>query len=555
MDSQVFNVSIIIVLSVLNLFTIYYSLTHKSERLHKLFLCSAISIFLYGIFYLIYSFPIPISLKLHSMNLQLIFGLLCGTLNLLMIFEFYGFDGIFESKYLYLLFSVIVVLIIGAITNPWYHLLSAAVTYNNTVNVIAQSGINIVRGPLTLLVYVYSAIIYTIIILFSAFKFPKLKGNFSYLIILLIPFVAIAAFILSIIGFTGFNLIFLSSVIINLLFFIAIFFTNTFDAYQLSWKTFVEHTPIGLIFVDVNGMVINYNPKFKSMFNLEMDIKHIPVDELNISDELLDYYKSVSFEKFLFKNDMIEGGDFNWMQISRNEVVENGKKLGDIFIFDDVTKQYEYEQSLIKSDAKKTVLIKDVHHRVKNNLQIINSYINLEERFNDDPDKVLKDTKSRIASLSLIHETIYNEKEMDYISIKEFFNDFDTKLKGLMEHANIEFINEFEDLTIYIDNLTPLVLLVNELTTNSFKHAFSSSEDNNIVYKSLKSYEEDGFTKAKFHYKDNGKGLDDDFDVSKSKQLGFVIMKSLVSQLGGEYEVFNDDGFNFVMTFPIQKGE
>ena len=127
----------------------------------------------------------------------------------------------------------------------------------------------------------------------------------------------------------------------------------------------------------------------------------------------------------------------------------------------DVTSQVEYEKAIVKADAEKTVLIKEVHHRVKNNLQVITSFISLEERFRkSEPERIIEITKNRINALALIHETIYNENDMDYITIKPFLHNFDEKLASL-SHLDIDFVNDFEDLTLSIDIVTPLALMIN----------------------------------------------------------------------------------------------
>lgn len=216
----------------------------------------------------------------------------------------------------------------------------------------------------------------------------------------------------------------------------------------------------------------------------------------------------------------------------------------------DVTSQVEYEKAIVKADAEKTVLIKEVHHRVKNNLQVISSLISLEERFKTDSDIIIDITKSRINALALIHETIYNEEDMNYINVRQFIGEFDEKLKSLATYPDISFINEIDDWTLPVNSVTPLVLMINELTTNSFKYAFKE-DDVKEIFKSIHLYNDNGIRMAKFHYRDNGKGLDEGFDIDSSRSLGWTIIKSLTAQLDGEYELFNDNGFNFVLKFPI----
>lgn len=132
------------------------------------------------------------------------------------------------------------------------------------------------------------------------------------------------------------------------------------------------------------------------------------------------------------------------------------------------------------------MLLKEVHHRVKNNLQIIASYMNLEEKFyGDDYKRIVDDTRMRIESLALIHETIYNETEMDVMNIKGFSNAFDNHLKNISHHE-IEFISDIDDINLPINLVNPLVLLTNELTTNSIKYDFTENDEEKIIHKTIK---------------------------------------------------------------------
>lgn len=139
---------------------------------------------------------------------------------------------------------------------------------------------------------------------------------------------------------------------------------------------------------------------------------------------------------------------------------------------------------------------------------------------------------------------------MKCVSIKQFIEQFDELLESISPDPDISFINEIEDLNLNMDEITPIVLIINELTTNSFKHAFTPGKHEEI-YKSVSKIEKDGKKYYRFHYKDNGPGLPEDFDIDSSDSLGWSIIKALSAQLDGEYELFNEDGFNFVLEFPL----
>ncbi len=320
-----------------------------------------------------------------------------------------------------------------------------------------------------------------------------------------------------------------------------------------------EAAAISVHYMDAEGIhhwtpatyrIIEREPRLEDKYtNIITDLAS-PEDQ-KLHKEMWDKLKP---NEFLGAHDLkitLENGKVKDLQVDTRKFYDKeGNFIQQSAYAMDVTEARKHERELIKADAEKTVLIKEVHHRVKNNLQVISSLISLEERFKTDSDIIIDITKSRINALALIHETIYNEEDMNYINVKYFIGEFDEKLKSLATYPDINFINEIDDWTLPVNAVTPLVLMINELTTNSFKYAFKE-DDVKEIFKSIHLYEDNGIKMAKFHYKDNGKGLDEGFDIDSSRSLGWTIIKSLAAQLDGEYELFNDNGFNFVLKFPI----
>jgi two-component sensor histidine kinase len=218
----------------------------------------------------------------------------------------------------------------------------------------------------------------------------------------------------------------------------------------------------------------------------------------------------------------------------------------------DISESVKREEDLKKIINEKTVLMKEFHHRVKNNLQILSSFLNLEEKFNkNEPEKIIQDIKSYIESLALIHEKAYSSENVGYVNVKGFLEDINSKLCSLFSKANVEFdilINE--DIFILIDILTPLSLIVNELTINSIKHAFISDNDVKKICNSL-HINENGI--CEFIFKDNGIGLPEDFDTNTLGSLGWTIITALSSQLDGTFSVIDTKkGAGFKFNFPIE---
>ncbi len=197
---------------------------------------------------------------------------------------------------------------------------------------------------------------------------------------------------------------------------------------------------------------------------------------------------------------------------------------------------------------KQNTIIKEVHHRIKNNLQILNSFINLEKKvYSDNPGLVIDHMQSRINSLAVLHSQTYESMDYESINLKESIYEQDESLKPLLDpHNTIKAIRDIpQDLYLPISTVTPILLLINELTTNAVKHAFKNVEDRKI-FKTVKLLDNGD---CEFIFKDNGVGLKNKGNNPDS--LGFTIIKSLTSQINGKLEINVDNGTEFKITFPI----
>lgn len=211
----------------------------------------------------------------------------------------------------------------------------------------------------------------------------------------------------------------------------------------------------------------------------------------------------------------------------------------------DVTDEYEKENELkvLLNDQK--VLIKEVHHRVKNNLQIILSLLNLELRFHDgDYEWILNKTRNRISTMATIHQQVYDSSDSAHVDALKCTEVCLQKLFG-SDNSNIKFHLDVESHDLSMDKAIPFSLILNELAMNSINFAFKENEEGNFyvkfgVYDDM--YELDIW--------DDGVGLPEGTDIKNPKTLGFTIIKSLISQLDGEYnELPLSKGFGIKIIF------
>lgn len=197
---------------------------------------------------------------------------------------------------------------------------------------------------------------------------------------------------------------------------------------------------------------------------------------------------------------------------------------------------------------EKEVLIKEIHHRVKNNLAVISGLLEMQSWTleNEEAKKALDESKLRVLAIAKIHENLYQNKNLGRIDFESFLNELKEGIVSVM-HTNRDVKVEIEVRSglIRVDQAIPCGLIINELVTNSFKHAFKDQEEKTIAIKFIED--------AKYlnlSVQDNGKGVDKDLLEVTTSSLGISLIKSLSTQLDGELIVENNNGALFKLKIP-----
>ncbi|MDR9416215.1 MAG: histidine kinase dimerization/phosphoacceptor domain -containing protein [Gracilimonas sp.] len=218
-------------------------------------------------------------------------------------------------------------------------------------------------------------------------------------------------------------------------------------------------------------------------------------------------------------------------------------------ILEDITKEKEYQEQLENSVKEKEVLLSEIHHRVKNNLAIIAGLIELQKSGVDDDSTsiILNETQNRIYSISEVHELLYNTDSFTDITFEQYAIKLIERIQRMYrsDDKKVDINYDFEPIKININQAIPLGLLLNELVTNSFKHAFAGKEKGSI-YVSLQKEED----KIKVVYRDSGVGFDKKI-FTESKTLGITLIKTLISQLEADYTLSSANGFSFTFYFKL----
>ncbi len=219
----------------------------------------------------------------------------------------------------------------------------------------------------------------------------------------------------------------------------------------------------------------------------------------------------------------------------------------------DITNRKSAEEDIKTSLKEKEVLLREIHHRVKNNMQVISSLLNFQSKHCSDEESIemFKESQNRIRSMALIHEKLYHSKELSSINFNEYINSLVTglfKFYGVSTNK-VSLEIDVENIEIEIDTAIPCGLIINELLSNSFKHAFPG-ERKGIINIVFKNHETQGEKELEIIVSDNGVGIPGNIDYRKVKSLGLELVTMLVeNQLRGKLRLNRTGGTEFSIRF------
>jgi PAS domain S-box-containing protein len=216
----------------------------------------------------------------------------------------------------------------------------------------------------------------------------------------------------------------------------------------------------------------------------------------------------------------------------------------------DLSERIQAEEALRNSLLEKECLLKEVHHRVKNNLQVISSLLQLQARKVQIPEVlgVLKDTRSRVRSMSLLHETLYRSGNLAKVSFPQYIKDVCSQVARSYASGteNVRLKHDIVDVTLDLDRAIPAGLIINELVSNAFKHAFASRSEGMILVELHRVLEDQLLLRVS----DDGIGMAPEVDPRSAETLGLLLVRNLTRQLDGRMSVDSGHGTVFEIVFP-----
>jgi two-component sensor histidine kinase len=185
-------------------------------------------------------------------------------------------------------------------------------------------------------------------------------------------------------------------------------------------------------------------------------------------------------------------------------------------------------------------------------MQIISSLLNLQSMYSKskNTEEIFQESQDRVKAMSLVHEKLYRSQNLEKIDFAEYITSLVSILSASYERRQIKFKLDLSDVYLDINTAIPCGLIINELVTNSIKHAFSDNQKGTIYIKFSSEGDE-----LKLIINDDGVGLPTDFDMEHAKSLGLLLVTSLIQQLDGDMKIHTNNGTEFEITFKELKYE
>jgi two-component sensor histidine kinase len=203
-------------------------------------------------------------------------------------------------------------------------------------------------------------------------------------------------------------------------------------------------------------------------------------------------------------------------------------------------------------NKQKELMLQEIHHRVKNNLQLISSLLRLQTNFKGDKDvdEILANCNNRIKCMAILHDKLCQANDYSEINSQEYFEELTSYVSENYENTDIQAKVELQvvPLTLHINKLIPCGLIVNELISNAYKYAFNENSSNNLI---RISFSKNSFSdNYELSITDNGKGIPENFNFDDQVGLGLTIVHSLVEQLDGRIKFERNNGTVINISFP-----
>jgi|GEM_PF-513437 len=329
------------------------------------------------------------------------------------------------------------------------------------------------------------------------------------------------------------------------------------------YRTLVEGTNAVLFTTNLHGIFTYANEAASNLLNLPMDkilgkfyLKFVhkedrqKVHEHFIKKTLVE--EKSSYLEFRYTNGNDKEG---WVSFLVNPLIENGVFTGITGIAQDITQRKQVEKKIADSLKEKETLLKEVHHRVKNNMQIIYSLLNLQSGSIEDQSvlNIVKESQNRIRIMALLHEKLYQSKEISYIDLPGYIKEIIKNVVSsyILDMDKIKVDVDIDEFEVSIDAAISIGLIINELISNAVKYAFPAGRKGRVRFLLKKNDN----ASHKMIISDNGVGFPSSINFKNTSSLGLQLVNTLVNQIEGSIQMNNSEGTEFIIIFPSEENK
>jgi PAS domain S-box-containing protein len=323
----------------------------------------------------------------------------------------------------------------------------------------------------------------------------------------------------------------------------------------------VEGSDDAIYSKDLNGIVLSWNPGAERIFGYKADeiigkpvsLLTAPGNENQVPEILTELKAGNRIDHFETERKRKDGSLIHVSLTISPMRDDHGRIIAASSIAKDISKQKQAAMMIQAQLQEKQVLLQEIHHRVKNNLQLVASLLELRSRNmqNEVAKSAFHDSIGRIRSMAMLHEKMYGTNIAGSVNFGEYIKSlFEPLAETFNQDLPINFVVDSDHFMLDLNRAIPLGLILNELLTNSVKHAFNSSRPPEIMVKIRTNLD-----KVEMVVADNGTGLPAGVDLFKSDSFGFKIVRLLIEQIDGKIKVQNSNGTVYEITLPYEVGK
>ncbi len=380
------------------------------------------------------------------------------------------------------------------------------------------------------------------------FKLSRSLARGTDLLNLVIICVIISLVVISIVVGSVFSLRFLKSIRK---------WSEEIELSEQKYRSLFDQNPNAVFSVSPDGKLINANRVLEQLIGYSAEemknstfqrfVDKTQVEKVRNHFLLALRGRSQTYETQILRED----GSYISAEVTNLPIIVDGEITGIYGVINDITQRKEAEQKIKDQLVEKTYLLSEVHDRVKNNLALVSTLVQLQQNEIEKQDRSesFVNTVSRIRSMALVHERLYQNETFSSIRMDEYINDLieNIQLKGYQKIKKPRLELETTPVSLSIEQAIPTGLLLNEVLVNAFK--YGSDPLDPVIKVNMSSLDGEVMIKVA----DNGPGLPNNFELEKPETLGFRLVSVLLKQLKASFVINNDNGASFTFRYKIEK--